>query len=492
MPDFTLPEDSPSTACTPGTATPPNIWGSLIQTIGGDILPAYSCAAMPRDSGGHFDKEYSLYGGGQQFHPIDENFLFDFHRPVSKDGSKNCVLAPYRLPGGTTAGLSVGAPGFGDSPAGLATDFPDTAIAARTLTSDGTAGDAAWQVVKDASGDNCTFATATNGIADDGSVRFGVMMLDSDPAAGTGVTPGASPVLASGAAAFTGSFSYWYASASANWRIPAGPHRGGVPDMMGLFDYDVGARNAAAPPWEGRMVGFPPANADAPAIAANNARVKRVIQASRPYGAKPTDGLLYDARDYLWNDPAGPGATAGASGCRTNHVILVTNGSPNQDARPICAETPMDPTLPGTCPYPQLPSEVIADLASGAGGRSPTPTYVVGVGIGSSILCSTSADCGGAPCLGTGNHKFCSFPDGWPNCHARAESGNFDAMCAAVAGQPPTATGAGQCCELERFARAGKPAGDTCPNAERKTCAYFVDDGNVKGALQTILARIPH
>lgn len=111
--------------------------------------------------------------------------------------------------------------------------------------------------------------------------------------------------------------------------------------------FEVGARNPAAPPWEGRLIGVPASsNATIDDIRLHNDRIQLAINAMRPYGATPIAGLLDDVKYYYWGDPVGPQKTDVyvQGGCRENFVILVSDGAPNLDARPQCL--PEGPAAP--------------------------------------------------------------------------------------------------------------------------------------------------
>ena len=96
-------------------------------------------------------------------------------------------------------------------------------------------------------------------------MRFGLMTFDQDPSAGIGVTTGGNPtVLGNGVVdaispsfgAFAGMWSYF-----PGWNTGAAcTHYGEPPNCANPSLLAVGARNPAAPPWEGRMMPFPATN----------------------------------------------------------------------------------------------------------------------------------------------------------------------------------------------------------------------------------------
>ena len=80
-------------------------------------------------------------------------------------------------------------------------------------------------------------------------------------------------------------------------------------------DFAVGSKSVAAPPWEGRHVLFPPETGP---DNQNMDEIQRALLATRPYGASPIEGMLYDTADYMWQSPNGPGQndTMVKGGCR--------------------------------------------------------------------------------------------------------------------------------------------------------------------------------
>jgi len=76
----------------------------------------------------------------------------------------------------------------------------------------------------------------------------------------------------------------------------------GRPVTVGGVPMEVGARNAAAPPWEGRMVPFGSPFAPIGDVRATNDHIQQVLSAVRPFGATPINGLLNDARTFFRDD----------------------------------------------------------------------------------------------------------------------------------------------------------------------------------------------
>ncbi|MBC7018013.1 hypothetical protein, partial [Salmonella enterica] len=94
-----------------------------------------------------------------------------------------------------------------------------------------------------------------------------------------------------------------------------------------------------------------------------------------PYGATPIDGMMEDARDYLWFNDFGPnGITPNkdpyvASSCRDQYIILLTDGAPNLDLRPSCEQPG------GQCPFNKA-ADIADKLAQATGTGKKVTTYV--------------------------------------------------------------------------------------------------------------------
>lgn len=141
--------------------------------------------------------------------------------------------------------------------------------------------------------------------------------------------------------------------------------------------WELGARNPAAPPWEGRLMTFGPQLATTSEIIANNDRVQQALLAVRPFGDTPVAAMLDDARVFLLkdgnNEPPYIGGKVDTSfktqvgkGCRRRVVILLTDGGPTSELRPDCA------LAGGKCPYPK-PQDTAETLKN-----NNIQTYVIG------------------------------------------------------------------------------------------------------------------
>jgi type IV pilus assembly protein PilY1 len=317
--------------CTPANPTQTNEksrWIDLVEVMTG-TFENYSCFQQDRSTAA-FRNEFSL----SNTLPYDLDYALPFTRPLS--GS--CVVGPGVLPS-------------------TPYDFPDKSVNTFSFTSPST-------VVRPgnlSTHNGCAnFSQAADGVMDvfKQKVRFALMTFDTHTGAGTGVS-GTSADYTTGT---EGTWSYYLGS----------PTTGRPAQCLTNQSQEVGARNAAAPPWEGRMVAFGPPTATGADIDRRNAYMQQVLLASRPYGATPIAGLLDDAKQFLWNDttkdpldaatvPADFGprndAYTKASECRRNIVILLSDGEPNLDLRPYCENTAEN----GRCPY-QRPEEIAWDL----------------------------------------------------------------------------------------------------------------------------------
>ena len=428
-----------NTVGNPAVGSSPNRWGIATQALTGDLYPHYTCVEMPRDAASTLVSEYKIANKA----PYDVDYVLPYHRPVAAGDvlANSCVVAPGGLPGAPN-GQGVGPTGVGLG--GFAADFPPASIKDAKLIDRTQA---------------CTFSQTQNGILDSAKdmIRFGFMTFDPDTTAGTGVTIGplnALSVTPTPTSNFDGMWSYFD-----TWLNAGGGVQGKPADCATLSPFEVGARNPAAPPWEGRFVMLPSdPNATVATVEAQNEQIQRVILGMRPYGATPIAGMMDDARHYYWNDPVGPQGTdpyliggAGGNGCRDEYIILLTDGAPNLDLRPACANTPNDPNKPGQCPYP-APEVTAATLAAGGPNRHPVKTFVIGFAVSSNINQNNI------------------------DCSSLNTNGTLSQQCANVVSSDPIAP----CCLLQSIAIQGGTKG-----------AYFADTpGDLQKALGAIIAQI--
>lgn len=341
MADGTMP-----TTCSPDPAknSDLNKWHSLVSVLTGNVQ-SRGCYKIDRNSS-EFKEEYSI----QSIAPYDYGYETPHHRIVSSD----CVAGPGTLPTN-------------------AYDWPSDAIKYHPYSNRSTA---------------CTkFSQSNDGILDAyrDRVRFSLMTFDSLVDKNTGIS-GTSHEISSG---FAGLWSYYL-----DWNQGGSPVIGYPPGCKSSTQ-EVGARNQAAPPWEGRLIAFGPPDASLDEIYTINDRIQESLLVMRPYGATPLAGQLADAYVFMRQDkskdqldnseyfaPAADGYSTG--GCRANYIIVLSDGEPNLDLRPFCEEQG------GNCPY-KKPHEIAYDLAHPSDPKLTVKVYTVGFGLsnGSGIDCRT-------------------------------------------------------------------------------------------------------
>lgn len=413
--DGTLPKLDAQGKCLPPApgSDNQNRWAKLVSVLTGTIQN-YSCFAQKRDAGSGFEAEYTFSG----VEPYDLDYHLPFHRILSND----CT------PGPGDPGLSW-------------TTWPNDAIKFH-----------AWN---DASLACATpFDQSADGLLDTFSdrARFGLMTFDPAISDGTGAAgTGYAPLTGTGkfdpndAPPKRGMWSYF-----PGWD-GAGSGATGNPPACNEGVYEVGARNPAAPPWEGRLMPFGDPDATTATLLSNNAHVQLALLAMRPYGATPLAGMLHDARDFIYNDasidpvtskPFGPKEDDYfKGGCRKTYVIVLSDGEPNLDLRKEgCAAG-------GKCPYDE-PHVIAADMYNWGAANMRVTTFAIGFGL--------SKDAG-IDCNTLGKSDF-----------------NAGGTC-------ETATGAlAACCTLARIADEGG-----------STKAFFADDeAGLKSALSQVLGQI--
>ncbi len=361
--------------CTLGSVSDKNRWGAAVESLTGTIADAsgnekYSCVTMSRSSGDPvFPVEYAMPGAPAS-NIYDLNYYLPFHRPASD----TCVVAPGYAPGIPVAT----ARGAG----GVVTDFnvggSYPSITTRTYT---------VGVAPTFPPTTCSFNQFSNGVLDGARdiIRFGLMTFDSDTDPGIGVS--GSPLVPT-TTPFTGTWSY-FSGWDSGGKGQQGKPDGCDPTNLTTHFLEVGARNPAAPPWEGRLIGVPSdPDATVAQMESQNDQIQLAVNAMRPWGATPIAGMFSDAQNYLWNDASGPKADPYVvGGCRAEYIILITDGAPNLDLRPSCVAANGSET---NCPY-STTSKTVSDLYAGTGGAKVT-TYVVGFAVsddsGNPVSCS--------------------------------------------------------------------------------------------------------
>ena len=419
-----------SSSCAPGCGTqttfcdgvhaqPQNRWAAQVAALTGTYLnsgengAAYSCFSMPRTAGSAFANEFSYqYSSGSTASPYDLNYYLNFHRPVEPivptgGGTPTTACAFGFVQGASgwnAANTGTGVTHSENPPSPTQPDFAAAAIQGyvyniATMT----------PVVPQTP---CTMGQAENGLINFGinAIRFGLMTIDSDTLPNSGVTVTGDngdltfTDIANGGSTnnlTTGMWSYyngWETPGSpptfpgATVGRPAGCNETGIANIP----YEVGARNPAAPPWEGRLMRFPGPGIASPA--ANNSNIMQAIRVMRPYGANPIAGLMDDAKYFFWTDPQGPSnpAVDPLGSCRPQYIILLSHAAPNEDLEPYCQGTANGAA--GMCPY-DYPQYIAAGLANGSyspsngvpnnqsasAGGTPVKTFVVGFSLQSQI-----------------------------------------------------------------------------------------------------------
>jgi len=252
---------------------------------------------------------------------------------------------------------------------------------------------------------SCGFTQASDGILDSylTGIRFGLMTFDTDPAPDTGES---------------GTYSY----------VVGASHTGKPIGCSTASPMEVGARNASAPPWEGRLIPFGnplPGEGD---YKIKNEQIQQVLRGSRPFGATPIAGMLADARDFLRNDTSlDPNDSSQYFGpvndpykeCRKTAIMLLSDGQPNMDLRGHCSGN--------DCPF-QLPEDIAHDLLLSP---QPVKTYVVGFALDTLDVSGKTVDC------------------------SALTSSDLDTTPSALCAANPDNAALQACCNLARIAMAG-------------------------------------
>jgi type IV pilus assembly protein PilY1 len=423
--DNELPECTPGN---PGAVNEKSRWIELVEVMTG-TFGDYSCFPMDRSSVA-FRDEYSL----DSQPPYDLNYVNPFNRVISN----NCTVGPGVLPD---------------------EDNPYEYLAKSINTFEFSAPATVTRPSNLAAHPGCSdFDQQGDGILDifKEKIRFGLMTFDTHTNAGTGVDlDDDSMDVTTGMA---GTWSYF---------LNDTPVQGKPAECSTMQMQEVGARNAAAPPWEGRMVAFGAPRATTGQTNARNEQIQQILLASRPYGATPIAGMLHDAREFFWYDNStdpfdtsekfGPNSDieTKATDCRRSLIILLSDGEPNLDLRTHCENTP-ETAVPGVCPY-EKPEDIAAALVDET--VAPDPDQIVKtVVIGFALNRVTPAGESEIPCAElTEDH-----------CN---DSANDDDRAIQA------------CCTLNKIAAAG---GGT-PLGQPVKTAYFPQNG---AELKTVFSRI--
>ena len=443
--------DGSTVTCNPANTALTNDksrWVNVIEVLSGTIN-GYSCESMDRVSSTFKTGEYQLVAGTP---PYDWRYPIPYHRPLS-GGATGCAPGKGQLPGVSPANPFL----WPTTNAVNYHRYSDTSLA-------------------------CGMSLAGDGILDSfGSrVRFGLMTFDTEVDPNRGYAPAGGDYTSANADTPGGQAGLWsYVVGSQAVGRPVGCTTPSVPQ-------EVGARNGAAPVWEGRMVNFGnPNDADTATRQTLTNHVKEVLLATRPFGATPIAGMLRDAEDFFWNDPSNDPTSVAAGAVdpfddygprfdpylqcttpRQQAIILLTDGEPNMDLRPFCS----DPGSPaGQCPF-DLPETIANRLANPVSAtRKPVKTYVVGF-----ALEQVDHDSNPATAAVSCNSLVTPAPPTAPLLPPAAPR-----TVLAACNNPPASNAPLQaCCTLWKIAIAGM--GD----------AYFASNASdLRGAVSNILSR---
>lgn len=324
--------DANGLVASPPTTSEKSRWTDLIEVLTGSIV-GYDCQTLDRGSTA-FKNEYKISNSNMGANsPYDFLYSNAYHRPMST----GCVVGPGSL-----------------NPLNAA-DFPSNAFNYHTYNNTTL---------------TCTYTQQPDGILDawQNLMRFGLMTFDTDPSPDQGELG-----------------NYSYVVGTSHVGLPAGCT---TPSAM-----EVGARNAYAPPWEGRLIPFGDPAPGSLDYLTKNQQIQQVLRATRPYGATPIAGMLSDARDFLRTDatsdpvdntkPFGPKDDPYAA-CRQTQIVLLSDGQPNMDLRGHCNGT--------DCPF-QLPEQIANDLLTKSAPRLPVKTFVVGFALNTLNVSGSNIDC---------------------------------------------------------------------------------------------------
>lgn len=414
-------------------------WIDLVEVLTGAIHN-YRCQSIDRSST-EFLADYDL-NGVSAGRPADTLYENPYHRPMSGE----CVALP-----GT---INTSQP----------YEFPDGAITYREY---------------DASSGTCTFSQAQNGILDAYAtqVRFGLMTFDSLTDASTGIS--------------SGTMNYEQGMLGAwSYNVGTTPTANPRDCLDAPLPFDAGARNAGAPPWEGRMVAFGDPASGSTEYQTKRSQIEKVLLTTRPYGATPIAGMLHDARDFFLNDtsddPLAPSRKFGPRedpyvidstiqvedeedpdgdpidvvirGCRSQSIILLTDGRPNLDMRPFCEGGT------GVCPFDK-PEEIVADLVQR---EHPIDTFVIPFALPTFVLNGTPQDCNDLE-----DEDFDETDPSTP-CGDPANADNEELQA---------------CCVLNRIAVAGSRPDKLAYYPDQKPRAFFSEDREqLAAALSSVLS----
>jgi type IV pilus assembly protein PilY1 len=307
--------------------------------------------------------------------PIDASYYLPYNRVIARGSSGSCTPSPSWDPAVRAALI-------------------DDALSWPTANG----GPIFWRQAGGFTGTNgtCGFTPQDeDGLMDafKDRARFGLMTFDTMPnwndggtkRVGIGMDPGSRD--ANYVSGIQDTWSYYPNWMSDFTGVPTGAgtgNPGGCTLDGAAMLWENGARNPAAPPWEGRLMTFGDPAANTADIVAWNERVQQALLAIRPYGQTPIAAMLQDAKHFLLSDNNSIDPYIGGTldpnfktqlgdGCRKRKVILFTDGGPNWDLRPDCDYKVGE--VDGKCPYPKA-QDIAQDLA-----ENNIPVYVIGLSV---------------------------------------------------------------------------------------------------------------
>lgn len=449
----------------------------VIKALTGTVIGA-GCTVQDRAST-EFEDEFRIYQPNQGWVvSYDKNYEQPYHRIVASAGGISCTPAPS-WNSDLREALAMEPLGWGVySPSGSTTQSPIY-----------------WREVGPSysAEKSCPFSPQQpDGLIDrlGSGVRFGLMTMDSSSDERTGVMSGRyiNNLQVDYPGGMGGLWSYyneWY-SGSGGVSAPVF-FSDGSPSTWGPFE--VGARNPAALPWEGRLIGFGDVYAPSSQVISNNERVQQAILTLRPFGGRPTAALLSDAyyfltgdNDYVWYYDQQMGYVGGLvdsnvwnqdrsrRGCRKRYAVLITDGVDNMDLRPQCQRffSPVGGSggsqYYDVCPYPTA-QQTVQQMYD-----RNVDVLVVGLGVnaivdGQRIACSDVMD------PSHSNYRSCDSLSPCTDSDCGSGATCEQGYCVANAMDKLVVT----CCTLDSMGRAGS-------GGERG--AYFV---NGAGELQAAL-----
>lgn len=362
----------PGSACDSKPITTMNRWASLVSVLTGTINN-FSCQATPRNTAAYkteFGQGVTPPTGASWLSPYDWAYYLPFNRMYSS---------------GCTPGPGVQSSNWWDWPAGSIK-------------------------YHDATNQPCAqgWSQKTDGLLDTfrDRVRFGMMTFDTLPDEGTGILT-TTPDHVGG---MRGMWSYY-----PSWNPASGSYAQGYPPNCASEAFEVGARNPAAPPWEGRFIPFGASDAALSSVHQTNDHIQEALIAMRPYGATPIAGMFQDAKTFFNTDseidknttkPFGPKDDPYfLGGCRKQYMIFLTDGAngPDFDLRPSCNQSG------GSCPYD--PATTTAQTLASQPGNSAIETFVVGFAVSNpSALATLSPPLASCSQLDQTNTNVCLNP----------------------------------------------------------------------------------